>query len=500
MEPKKYKGSFINNQFQTSKDFENSWTKTSPADSSDEVMSLSSSVDHVDLACQAAFDAQKKWKKLSLQDRKSALHRLKEVYLAHQELIAETISRETGKPLWETKTEAKALVGKIDITLNHSYELVKEERIENIMPEVEGVIRHKPKGVLAVVGPFNFPAHLPNGHIIPALLLGNTIVFKPSDKTPATGQLLAELFQKAELPAGVFNLVQGGADVGSKLVKHENIHGVLFTGSYNVGLKIKQDTITHYWKSLALEMGGKNSTLIWEDADLKKSIYDTLIGSYLSAGQRCSCTSRIFVHAQIYDAFVDGFYAAAKKLKIGHWKTDSFMGSLIDSDSVDRYIRFQEIAKREGYESLMRGKKLESTGFNGCYVTPSINLASKFNPESLFEKTEIFAPNVVIHKVSDFDQALSQINSTDYGLSASIFTAQENLYHEAVDQLDVGLLNWNRTTNGASSKLPFGGVKKSGNGHPSGHFAVYYCSHPMASLEDPTSFNPDKLYPGIEFP
>jgi succinylglutamic semialdehyde dehydrogenase len=346
--------------------------------------------------------------------------------------------------------------------------------------------------------PFNFPAHLPNGHIIPALVTGNTIVFKPSDKTPATGQWMAECFEKAEFPEGVFNLVQGKAEVGKRLVNHDAVDGVLFTGSYEVGLKIKQDTLTQYWKLLALEMGGKNASIIWEDADMKKAVYESLVGAFMSSGQRCSCTSRIILHRNIRDQFVDQFYASAKKLKIGHWREPVFMGPLISSDSVDKFIRYQEIAKREGAESLMRGKAL-SLDHDGYYVTPSINLVKEFDPKSVYQKSEIFGPNVAIFTVDTIEEALAINNSSGFGLVMSIFTKNRALYEKSLIEAQVGVLNWNRTTNGASSKLPFGGMNKSGNDRPSGNAAVQYCTVPVSSLEDTTPFSDANMPPGLNF-
>lgn len=493
-----YQGSFINGNFIKPTRADEAWGIKSPADLSDEIINIEASYLDVDMACEAAKKAFGPWSNLSLEARISHLNKLATVFDLHKEELATVISRETGKPLWETRTEAGALSAKIRITIDESLQLVKDVRVPNALPKVEGVIRYKPKGVVVVLGPFNFPAHLPNGHFIPALVMGNTVVFKPSDKTPAVGQFLAQLFQKAELPPGVFNMIQGKAEVGARLVKHSDVNAVLFTGSYDVGLKIKRDTVDHYWKSLALEMGGKNAAIIWDDADLEKTIYENVIGSFLSAGQRCSCTSRMYVHEKIYDEYVDKFRKLSTGLKIGHWQQDNFMGSLIDEDAYQRFFRFQEIAEREGALPVLMGEKVE-TGFDGYYVSPSIFAVPEANDQSVYQKTEIFGPNVAIYKVNDLDMALSLVNKSNYGLSSAIFTKDKKNYDKALSALDVGLLNWNRTTNGSSSKLPFGGTKKSGNGQPSAHFAVYYCSTPMASLEDETQFDKSQIMPGIDY-
>jgi succinylglutamic semialdehyde dehydrogenase len=410
--------------------------------------------------------------------------------------MTEAICRDTGKSLWDATSEATALAAKIDITLNFSSQLVKEEVIENALPGVAGVVRHKARGVMAVIGPFNFPAHLPNGHIIPALMVGNTVVFKPSEQTPFVGQVLAKCLDEAKLPPGVFNMVQGDGEAGRRLVAHEFVDGILFTGSYEVGLKIKAETLNHYWKILALEMGGKNATVVWEDAEMDKAIYETLVGSFMSTGQRCSGTSRIIVHDKIAEEFTDRFYNSAKKLSIGHWSENPFMGPLINQPAVEKYIRFQEIANREGCENLMRGKQLELK-HKGYYVTPSIHLVQKYDPKSVYQKSEIFGPNVAIYRSSDFENTLDIVNSTGYGLVMALFTKNRDLFDKSLLEAKVGLLNWNRTTNGASSRLPFGGMGKSGNDRPSAHYAVQYCSVPVASLEDPTAFDQTKMLPGI---
>lgn len=494
----KFRGNFIGGRWLLHDNPDEEWSVPSPANLKDRVIEPSARFEQVDDAVASARKAFLPWAHLGIEKRKGYLMRLKEIYLARGAEVAEIIARETGKPLWETKTEAAALAAKIDITLNHSMKQVAEEEVKDALPGISGFMRHKPRGVMAVVGPFNFPAHLPNGHIIPALATGNTVVFKPSDKTPATGQWMAECFEKAEFPEGVFNLVQGKVEAGKRLVNHDSIDGVLFTGSYEVGLKIKQDTLTQYWKILALEMGGKNASVIWEDADMKKAVYESLVGAFMSSGQRCSCTSRIILHRKVRDQFVDQFYASAKKLKIGHWRDPVFMGPLISHDSVDKFIRYQEIAKREGAESLMRGKAL-SLEHDGYYVTPSINLVKEFDPKSVYQKSEIFGPNVAIFTVDTIEEALAINNSSGFGLVMSLFTKNRALYEKALIEAQVGVLNLNRTTNGASSKLPFGGMNKSGNDRPSGNSAVQYCTVPVSSLEDTTPFSDANMPPGLNF-
>lgn len=498
LDPIQYKGDYINGEFVKPDKKDGEFTNQSPANLNETVLTVNYAHKHVDDACLAAKQAFIEWSARSIDDRIQQLLKVKDVFEKKSDELATIISRETGKPLWETITEAKAMIGKFSITFEHSLKLVEEMRIKNALPGVDGVIRYRPRGVMAVLGPFNFPGHLPNGHIVPALVTGNTVVFKPSELTPATGQFMAQCYHEAGIPAGVFNLVQGLGETGKRLVGHKDVDGILFTGSYQTGLKITEATINHYWKIRALEMGGKNATVIWDDADMEKAIYETVIGAFLSAGQRCSCTSRIFVHKNIADEFTEKFYERAKKLSIGHWSNNPFMGTLINEKSVNTYLKFQDIAVREGCEKIMRGKAL-NLEVPGYYVTPSIYKVKNYDKNSVYQNTEIFGPNVAIYETDDIDDVIDMNNSSGYGLAMALFSKDEANYQKCVLRSKVGILNWNRTTNGASSRLPFGGYGKSGNNHPSAHFAVYYCTAPVASLEDSTDFDSKQVMPGMNW-
>ncbi len=492
-------GDFIDGRFVKPERPDGEFKNISPGDHKDEIMTLEYRHDHIHQATAAAKKAFVPWARLSQDVRNGYLRRLKELYLTHTNALAEAISRDTGKPFWESNTEVKSMISKIDITLDQSLRLISDERIENALPGVDGYVRFKPRGVMAVLGPFNFPGHLPNGHIVPALATGNTIVFKPSEMTPATAQVMAQIFQEAQFPAGVFNMVQGLIETGKRLVADENVDGILFTGSYETGQKIKQATFEHHWKLLALEMGGKNASIVWDDADINKAIYESVIGSFVSAGQRCSCTSRIILHPKIADQFIQKFYDTAKKLSIGFWKDNPFMGPLINADAVEKYLRYQEIAQREGAERLMRGKALDLDQ-KGTYVTPSICLVGKADKNSVYQKAEIFGPNVAIYQTDDFEEAVRINDSTGFGLVTSLFSKRRDLYDDLLLRGRTGLVNWNRTTNGASSRLPFGGIGKSGNDRPTAHFAVHYCTIPVASLEDLHPFDAKAAQlPGVNY-
>jgi succinylglutamic semialdehyde dehydrogenase len=482
-------GDFIGGKFKNFPVPSGEWVSRSPADFSDEIGRFQCSYSAIDEGVQAAREGFTKWKSRSVVERADYLRKYQNQLKKRVDLLAEAIAREVGKPLWEAKSEVASMMNKVEITISESMKFVSDFEIPHIMENTLGVCRFRPLGVLAVIGPFNFPGHLPNGHIVPALMTGNTVVFKPSEKTPMVGQLMAESFLEAGLPPGVFNLLQGEKEVGRRLCVHEGVDGVLFTGSYEVGTRIKQDTLQQHWKILVLEMGGKNSAIVWEDADLHTAIYETLTGAFLTAGQRCSATSRIIVQKKILQEFLDGFHQKAKAFAIGHPMDNPFMGPLIDQGSVDRYMKFLGIASREGCEVLMRGKVLDLPT-RGNYVTPSICLSKsqsvEFTKKSVYEQTELFAPNVAVLGVDTLADAIEQANSTQYGLVASVFTRDRAIYTQCLDQLQFGLVNWNRSTVGASSRLPFGGLKKSGNHFPTALTATQYCTAAIASLETET--------------
>ncbi len=493
-----FKGDYIGGQFIRAQTPDGEIEKWSPGDIKDHIIGLEYSYDHVIAACSEAKKASSIWSKKSKEDRFSYIYRFKALLSDYSSILAQTISRETGKPLWETTQELQSCPERIDRLLNSIYKQVEMRVPEGFSGDQKGSITYHPRGVMAIICSFNSPVRLGSYSLLTALATGNSVVYKPSEHTPLVGQILAEMFQKIELPVGVFNMVQGEGEVGRKLALNEDVDGVLFFGSYEVGYRIKQETVSHHWKHLGLQMGGKNSVLIHKDADIDKAVYETVVGAYLSSGQRCTSTSRVFVADEIADKFIDSFYKASKRIKIGHWSEDVFMGPLISADAVEKYIRFQEIAKREGCESLMRGKAL-SLNTKGHYVTPSINLVEKFNKKSVYQTSEIFAPNVAVYRFKNWDDVVSSVNDTGYGLTVSIFSKNQAELERAIQDLKVGWVNFNRRTTQTTERLPFGGVGKSGNFQPSGLFTVFICSYPKSIYQEDTALDHENVLPGIDW-
>ena len=447
-----------------------------PARDFQPVFRAASSIAHVDAAVEAARKAQPAWHALGIEGRSKHLLALRAAFDEHIEKMARTITREMGKPLREATLEAKSLGERIPLILNEGM-----QRIATLRPAgVAGEARAHPQGVLAVVGPYNYPAHLVNSHVIPALATGNTVIIKPSEVTPAVGELYAACAERAGLPRGVLNLVQGAGDVGKALVAHPGIDGVLFTGSWKTGRAITEACLDQPHKMLALEMGGKNVAVVCDDADLPQALGAVLQGAFLTGGQRCTATSRLLVFARVAERFLDALVAAARELRPGDpLEPSTTFGPLATKESLDRFVRLRANAVSAGCEQMLAG----STIPGGAFVTPSIHLL----PEGVTDAPgyldeELFGPDLCVEIVLDLEEAIERTNALPYGLSNAIFTVDQQKMERFYQRTRSGCVNWNRSTNNASGKLPFGGVGRSGNQRPAGIDAVRYTTFPVAVL------------------
>jgi succinylglutamic semialdehyde dehydrogenase len=450
------------------------------------------SVEHAAAAARRAWPA---WRDASPDARAAALRRFADSLRSEQERFATAIAREVGKPLWEARTEVQAMLAKIDITLTQGLELVAERTFELGAGQV-GRWRASSRGVFGVIGPFNFPGHLMHGHVVPALATGNCVVVKPSEKTPATGQLYAELLQRAAFPAGVANVVQGDAAVGARLASHPELDGVLFTGSYAAGRRILEATLDQPWKLVALEMGGKNGVLVCADADLAQAAHAIAFGACVTSGQRCSATSRVFAERAIADALCERLVRLFREIAIGHSSdANAFMGPVISRAARERHAQVLAWAAGDGAEPLVVGGPCDGPR-PGHYVRPSLHWLPVSSRTSRYQGEEHFVPDAFVVPVDSVDEGLAAIDATDFGLVASVFTRDRATYERAARILRVGCLNWNAPTVGASSKLPFGGVKRSGNDRAAGAASTLYTTFPQANLEVAEP-GPAAKYPGF---
>lgn len=464
---------------------ENIIKRSSPADLDLKLWECPVDYSHVDKTINSVVEGHKTWRKLSQEQRNDFLRAYQLEVKKRQDEFALAISYEMGKPLWDAKTEAASLVAKVDVTINDSLPRITNKEIKDILPKTNGHIIYKPIGPCLVIGPFNFPCHLANGQILSALVAGNAIVFKPSEKTCYSAQLMIECFHAAGFPKGVINLLQGDGEIARRLLKEKAIKGVFFTGSKEVGKKILEVTHHDLSKLVSLELGGKNTTILHSDANLEHATGELLKSCFLTSGQRCTSTSIVAIHRSLVDSFIPKFHDIAKKIIVDHpveSEKEPFMGPLVDQGAVDAYLLFMGMAKREGFTEIMRGKLLERKT-KGHYVSPSIHFAEKWNNDSHFLHSEVFGPNVTFIPYDTIEEAIAIANATEYGLAAAVFTKDANIFKQCVEEIDSGLVNFNRSTVGASAKLPFGGVKNSGNYHPAALTTVDACVYQMACLE-----------------
>jgi len=446
----------------------------------------------VNAAVDAAREAQFAWFMLGFDARLTMVEAYRSQLEANKAELAETIAQETGKPQWETATEVAAMIGKIGLSASAYNKRTGTQA--NDTPAGRAVLRHKPHGVVAVFGPYNFPGHLPNGHIVPALLAGNTVVFKPSELTPKVAELMVSLWEKAGLPAGVLNLVQGEVETGKALASHPQLDGLFFTGSSRTGHLLHQQYAGHPGKILALEMGGNNPLIIKGVADIKAAVHEILQSAYISSGQRCTCARRLYVEqGEQGDALVAKLVDAVKQIKVGPWNAQPqpFMGSMISEAAAKGMLAAQANLLSLGGVPLVELTHLQAgTGL----VSPGL---IDVTAVSELPDEEYFGPLLQLVRYRDFDEAITLANQTRYGLSAGILADSREDYEYFFARIRAGIVNWNKQITGASGAAPFGGVGASGNHRASAFYAADYCAYPVASVEADAVSLPATLSPGL---
>ncbi|RUR15442.1 succinylglutamate-semialdehyde dehydrogenase [Legionella sp. km535] len=451
----------------------------------------SATEEEINAASHAAHLALSAWSNTPFEQRAHYTREFAQQIEKNRDQLAELISLETGKPLWESHTEVTAVVGKINLSIQAYHERTGTKLTTNA--EANSCLRFKPQGVVVVLGAFNFPAHLSNGHIVPALLAGNTVLYKPSEQTPAVAELVMQCWHDSGIPAGVINCLQGDYHCGSALLS-QDIQGVYFTGSYTTGKRIHQQFSERPEVILALEMGGNNPLVIDDVRDLSAAVYHSIISSLITAGQRCTCARRIMVpNTHQGDEFLLRFIRACQSVKIGPYdqQPEPFMGPVISHVQALKHLHAQNQLIEAGGEALLTMKLMAD--YTGLLTPGIIDMTGVNNPPD----EEIFAPFVQIHRYNSFDEAIELANQTRYGLAAGLLSDSEARYQHFYQKVRAGLINWNRPTTGAASSLPFGGVGRSGNHRPSAYFAADYCSYPVASMEQSVLSTPTQLVPGI---
>ncbi|MEJ7927241.1 succinylglutamate-semialdehyde dehydrogenase [Sphingobium sp. AN641] len=436
------------------------------------------SVSDVPAEVARACSAWPRWAAQPIANRIETMRRFANAVRSAEEKLADLIARETGKPLWDARSEVAAVIAKVDISIAAYSERTGQKRLDAAMGARQAV-RHKPHGVMAVLGPYNFPAHLPNGHIIPALLAGNAVIFKPSEKTPAVGEMLVSLYHQAGVPLDVVRLVLGGPQEGKALAAHPDVNGILFTGSAQTGIAINQQFAAQPQKILALEMGGNNPIIVWDTPEIASAASLVVQSAFMSAGQRCTAASRLIVRDSLADTVIAEVKKLADRLIIDHPHADPapYMGPVIDNHAADGLTESFLILMSNGGKPI---KHMVRPIKDRPFVSPAI-----IDVTAMTERPdiELFGPLLQVIRVPDFAAAIAEANNTRYGLSAALIGGTPEQYNQFWANVRAGIVNWNRPTNGASSAAPFGGVGISGNHRPSAYYAADYCAYPVVSAE-----------------
>ncbi len=436
-------------------------------------------------AARAAFPG---WSAREPGEREAILAAYASAVRARAGELSAAISAEVGKPPWEAAAEAELVAAKVEI----SVEALASRRSEFVAGPA--VTRFRPHGVCVVLGPFNYPAHLANGHVVPALLAGNCVVLKPSEQAPSVAELMAELWADAGLPAGVLAVVQGAREVAEALLDHPELDGVFLTGSAATGAAVHRRFAGEPQRILALEMGGNNPLVVHEVSDLTAAAYLTVRSAYLTAGQRCTCARRLIVPAGAGgDRFLDELTAMIGRITVGPPtdRPEPFMGPVISAEAARAVLDAQAGLLAAGGRALVEARSLASgTGLLSPGLVDVTAVADR--PDA-----EIFGPLLQLVRVDGLEAAIAEAARTAYGLAAGILTDDETAYRRFAAGVRAGVVNWNHELVGASSRAPFGGVGLSGNHRPSALFAADYCSYPVASIERPRPALPDEPFPGL---
>lgn len=448
----------------------------------------------------AAKTAFKYWSKLALDAREEYIKKFVNILTINKEQYAKTISLEMGKPLWESRAEVGAMIAKYDVSIK-SYQARTGSLKDN-----DSRLIHKPIGVMVVFGPFNFPGHLPNGHVIPALLAGNTVVFKPSEQTPLCGELMVKYWLEAGLPKGVINLVHGGADIGEALVANPDINGVLFTGSYKVGQMIHRQLGGRPEVMLALEMGGNNPLIIDNEINnLQAAVYNTIQSAFITSGQRCTCARRLYLpNSNFGKVFLDKLIEVTINLALSDGINskniseqtggEAFMGPVVSLESAKNIIKFKSNLLKNNSD-ITELVELALLAKNSALLNPGILLHTN---SSNSVDAECFGPLLQIFYYNNFTEAVSLANDTQYGLAAGLLSDSQKNIEKFHQSINAGIVNWNRPTTGAAGTLPFGGIGHSGNYRPSAAYAADYCSYPIASQFADMVYLPATISPGVK--
>ncbi len=418
------------------------------------------------------------WAAQSLATRMEMMRRFANEVRKDHDKLAELIARETGKPMWDARAEVEQVVARVEISIRANSERNAQRKLDNAL-QGSTAVRHKPHGVLAVITPFNQPALLPISHILPALIAGNAIVLKPSEKTPATAEMLAKCFNRAGISAAVVQVLPGGPNEGQELVAHEGIDGVLFSGSAHVGIGINRKLATRPDKMVSLHMGGNNPIVAWDTPKVADAAVLIVQSAFANSGQHCAAARRLIVKDAIYDELIAELKSLTDRIIVGSQfdEPPPFMGPVIDNLSADGLTESFLYMLSNGGRAIKHLKRMDD---DRPFLTPAIidTTAMLDRPD-----VELFGPILQVIRVNEFDEAIAEANNTRFGLTASLIGGSPQEYNRFWANIRAGVVNWNRPTVGTSPGAPLGGLGLSGNHRPGAYYAADYCAYPVSSAE-----------------
>ena len=465
-----------------------------PGDRTDVLGRFPFSESSVENAVEYAAVGYRVWRRLSINDRAAAVHRFREQLVAHQEVLAQRITREVGKPLWESRQEVMATVRAIDLLLDDGIDILAPRVIDEIGARSDRL----PRGIVAIFCPYNFPLMIGAVHTASAVLVGNSVIVKPSKFAPGVGQAHIDLWDRCRLPRGTVNMIQGpGSVVGNRLAAHPDVDVILFTGAFDTAKSIARLTQNRPELPKLIQCGGKGTAIVLDDADIDQAIYEVMVGSFLTAGQRHNSTGRVIVTDAIYTEFIAGLVERSKAFRVGYgFDTQVFMGPLISENLRTRFRRFSRSMVGQGHTPLLVPEDPEQVN-KGFFVRPSI-IDVDWSHGSPVLEGEPPGPTLLVYKVSDWQQAVALHNQVEARISTSVFLDRENpVLGELKERLRTGALNINRGTIGASLRLPSIGLGTSSNGTGSGLSILNHLSHPRSQLTEVRDFEGMPKLPGV---
>lgn len=492
----KVRGDYIQGRFLRPRGADHKIVSKDPGDAGYRIGTFPVVAGHVDQAVAAARAASPDWRRLEPERRADMLRKFSAEVVNHRDELKELITAETGKPLWEAEEEVRAVESQVECELREGVRAVADFKVGEVSWGVQGQCEHRPLGVVAVLGPAISPVHLSCAHLLPALIAGNTLIYKPSKLVPATGQFIARLFDQIELPPGVFNLIQGDAAMGSALAAHTGVDAVMFTGSIPAGRRILQATAEQERKLVALQVGGVCLALVLGDADLDRAVYETTLGAYLTTGQQYTSTGVVLVDRPLAERFTEAFVEAVRSLEVGYgFDPDVFMGPMLTESAQDRFLDLQEQLDRAGVRALLPSRRLERNQ-PGYYVGPAVHLSE--TPERIDAIRPgglSFGPDPILVPVDGDQAAVELANRNSYPHAVSVFTEDPARYQACAAELAYGIINHNKATTAVSMRLPLQGGNGCGNHRPGGVYAQRNCTRPVASLRTTSPFDPERMIP-----